>query len=61
MRAKPYVCPDRDAKPVKNVLLPVSVARALEQFILDARTGNVQLNIRNGQILGLTVEEKLSV
>ncbi|HSR54116.1 MAG TPA: hypothetical protein VLV83_25080 [Acidobacteriota bacterium] len=49
------------AKPLKQVALPVKAALALEQFLVDCKSGNVQLNIRDGQILGITVEQKLSV
>ena len=37
-------------------VVPVKVAEALRDFILDKRTGNVVLNIKDGIILGLRVE-----
>lgn len=44
----------------KPVFMPTDLAERLNQFMLDNRTGNVKIHIRDGQILGLTVEEKLS-
>lgn len=40
-----------------NVPLPVDVARRLQAFILDKNSGNIQLNIRQGVILGFHVNE----
>jgi len=40
-----------------NVSLPERVALAVNQFILDRKTGNVVLNIRHGEVLGARVEE----
>ncbi len=45
---------------VKNLDADVKGARAqrrLSQFLFDNKTGNVQLNIRKGQILGIKLEE----
>ncbi len=45
-----------------NILrLPKKVTDILRNFLVDGRTGNVQLNIRDGIVLGVTVEEKHSV
>ncbi len=43
------------------VSFPEKFGKRLNDFLLDRLTGNVQLHIRDGQILGLTVEEKLSL
>lgn len=42
-------------------LIPEHVREKVARFILDNRTGNVTLNVRDGRVLGLTIEEKLSV
>ena len=40
-----------------TVAVPRAVANALRQFLAEQRTGNIQLNIRAGQILGMHVNE----
>jgi len=40
--------------------LPMSVAVALFEFLREAKSGNVTLHVRQGQILGATIEEKIS-
>ena len=40
-----------------TVAVPRAVASALRQFLAEQRTGNIQLNIRAGQILGMHVNE----
>ena len=40
-----------------TVAVPRAVASALRQFLDEQRTGNIQLNIRAGQILGMHVNE----
>jgi hypothetical protein len=37
--------------------LPAEVAERLKQFILDKASGNIQLNIRQGSVLGFHVNE----
>lgn len=37
--------------------LPYEVAERLRTFILDKQSGNIQLNIRQGVILGFHVNE----
>ena len=45
----------------KIVSLPCEVAEALQKFIEAKCTGNVTLNIKNGQILAAHVSEIISV
>ena len=50
------------ANPVTKIpLLPPEIADALAEFLAKGRTGNIQLNIKDGQVLGAHVEEFLSV
>ena len=44
-----------------TVAVPRAVANALRQFMADWRTGNLQLNIKDGRILGLHVNEIVSL
>jgi hypothetical protein len=37
--------------------LPVEIVNRLQQFFLDRKSGNIQLNIRQGVILGFHVNE----
>jgi len=37
--------------------IPETYALAIGQFLLDRKTGNVVLNIKDGRIMGLRVEE----
>lgn len=45
----------------RDLYLPPALLARLAEFILDRRTGNVRLNIRDGVILGFDVEERVSV
>ncbi len=40
--------------------VPEKIMLRLREFLVDRKTGNLQLNVRNGHILGLTIEEKVS-
>ena len=40
-----------------DCLLPRQLLDRLGQFLLDKRTGNMQLNIKDGRILGAQVTE----
>ncbi len=44
-----------------TVAVPRAVANALRQFMAEHRTGNLQLNIKDGRILGLHVNEIVSL
>jgi len=44
-----------------KLVVAKDVAEAISQFMLDRRTGNVVLNIKDGQIMGLRVEEIVRV
>ncbi len=46
--------------PIARVLGQEIVAR-VENFVLEARTGNVISNFKNGKILGFRVEEVISL
>ena len=37
--------------------LPLEVASALTEFLSERRTGNIQLNIKDGKILGAHITE----
>ena len=43
------------------VSFPEKLGKRLNDFLLDELSGNVQIHIRDGQILGMKVEEHLSV
>ncbi len=43
------------------VSFPENLGNRLNKFLLDTLTGNVQVHIRDGKILGMTIEEKLSL
>lgn len=44
-----------------NVPMPPLAAQRVLQFMFDKRTGNVVLNIRDGEILKLQIEEHVKV
>ena len=44
-----------------KLVVAKNVAETISQFMLDRRTGNVVLNIKDGQIMGLRVEEIVRV
>ncbi len=44
-----------------NSFLPIAVEERIRAFLVDKRTGNVQLNIKDGRILGLRIEEIVSL
>lgn len=37
-------------------VLPASVGRRIADFLLDKKTGNIKINVKDGQILGLHIE-----
>ena len=41
-------------------LLPPEIECALAQFLADRRTGNVQINVKDGKILGAHVTEMIT-
>jgi hypothetical protein len=43
------------------VVIPIPIWQRLETFLLDRRSGNVTLNIRDGQILSARVEDVVTV
>ena len=45
----------------KTLDLPEKLRLQLAQFLLDKKTGNIVLNIKEGQILGFRIEELFSV
>lgn len=51
-RTSPHVIEDR-------IALPIGVGERVKAFIVDKRTGNVVLNIRDGVILKAVIEEHL--
>ena len=44
-----------------NDTIPPAFMERITQFVLDRRTGNIQLNIKNGEILGLHIEEIIAL
>ncbi len=42
---------------VANCVVPRRLTARIEKFLLDKRTGNVRLNIKDGEILGVHIEE----
>jgi hypothetical protein len=49
--------PVEGLNPAPEFVIPPNLWRKICDFLLDRRTGSVQLNVRNGQVLGLTVNE----
>ena len=43
-----------------NCIVPRRLTNMIEKFLGDSRTGNIQLNIKDGEILGAHVEEFIS-
>ena len=37
--------------------LPDKIIEPIRDFLLDKRTGNIKLNIKDGEILGIHIEE----
>ena len=46
---------------VANCLVPRRLVAGIEKFLLDRLTGNIQLNIKDGKILGAHITEILNV
>jgi hypothetical protein len=44
-----------------KLVVAKEVAETISQFMLDRKTGNVVLNIKDGRIMGLRVEELVKV
>ncbi len=42
---------------IPNCVVPRRFTSLLEKFLLDKRTGNVRLNIKDGKLIGIHVEE----
>ncbi len=42
---------------VPNCVVPRRLVAGIEKFLLDNRTGNISLNVRDGKILGVHFEE----
>ena len=40
-----------------NDAIPADIMGKITQFVLDKHTGNIQLNIKDGEILGVHLEE----
>ena len=39
------------------VMVPKRIAREINQFLVDSKTGNVRINIKDGRILGAQLEQ----
>ena len=46
---------------VANCIVPRRFTASIEKFLGDRRTGNIQINIKDGKILGMHVNEIISV
>ena len=44
-----------------ETIFPLAVWEKLQEFVLDKRTGNISINVKDGKVLGVRVEELLSV
>ena len=44
-----------------NAFIPPEIATAVAKFLSEGRTGNITLNIKDGQILGAHVNEIISI
>ncbi len=45
---------------VANCIVPRRLTAVIENFLRENRTGNIQLNIKDGKILGAHIEEFLT-
>ena len=45
--------------PVLPVRMPIHLRQRLDQFLVDKSTGNVVLNIKDGQVMKLVIEEHI--
>ncbi len=52
---------ERIFNPTRESLLPKVLDEKVRAFLVDKRTGNVQINIKDGRILGLRIEEIVSI
>ncbi len=43
------------------LVLPKQFATAMREFLANGCTGNLKLNVKNGRVLGLHVEEIISL
>jgi len=43
--------------PPPPVAIPAKVEQMLKQFLLDRKTGNVRINVKDGRVLGVHLEE----
>lgn len=50
-----------DHKRIMNASIPPEITMAVAKFLSEGRTGNIILNIRDGQILGAHVNEIIDV
>lgn len=41
-------------------LIPMNVWEQLTKFLLDKKTGNIQLNVKDGRVLGIHLNEIVS-
>ena len=44
-----------------NAFIPLEIRTAVAKFLSEGRTGNVTLNIKDGQILGAHVNEIITI
>jgi hypothetical protein len=53
----------RIVRPVEEsgVLLPLRIAKRIGEFLDDKLTGNITINVRDGEVLGAQIEEKVKV
>lgn len=51
-------CIDVRKMPTSPVPMPIRLAERIEIFLCQEKTGNITLHIRQGKILGWSVEEK---
>ncbi len=57
--APPHGASDR--KRIMNEPIPPEITMAVAKFLSEGRTGNVTLNIKDGEILGAHVNEIISI
>lgn len=49
--------PANGEKKTPPVVIPTNVWLLLQQFLLDKKTGSIQLNVQNGRVLGVHLKE----
>ena len=61
MSVLPAEFPRRDRAFPLNGLMPTSAMAAMAKFLLDGQSGNIIVNVKDGQVMGLRLEQIVRV